>query len=75
MLISVEHPGPAETANSLTRSQRDALRVIALFRRLRKAVKGWVVGNKRLSQKLVERLEMMDLVEERFVGGHAPLPA
>ncbi len=34
---SLGHPGPAETAKSLIRSQRDALRAIAFFRRQRKA--------------------------------------
>jgi len=31
------------------------------------------MGNKRTSEKLVERLETMDLVEESFVGGHPKL--
>lgn len=52
MLPSLEHPDPAETAKGVTRSQRDALRAIAFFRRQRKAGKGWLVGNKRLSEKL-----------------------
>lgn len=69
MMPSREHPGPAETAKSLTRSQREALRAIAFFRRQHKAGKGWLVGDKRLSEKLVERLEMMELVEESFIGG------
>lgn len=73
MLPSLDHPGPAETAKSLTRSQRDALRAIALFRRQRKAGKGWLVGDKRLSEKLVERLEMMELVEKSFIGGQPTL--
>ncbi|WCK05719.1 hypothetical protein [Agrobacterium tumefaciens] len=70
---SLDHPGPAEMAKSLTRSQRDALRAIAFFRRQRKAAKGWLVGDKRLSEKMIERLEMMELVEESFIGGQLTL--
>lgn len=68
MLPSLEQPGPAETAKSLTRGQRDALRAITFFRRQRKVGRGWLVGDKWLSEKLVERLEMMELVEESFIG-------
>lgn len=70
---SLGHTGPAEAAKSLTRTQRDALRAIAFFRRQRKAGRGWLVGDKRLSEKLVERLEMMELVEESFIGGQPTL--
>ena len=73
MLASADHPDAAETAKNLTRAQRDALRVIAFFRRQRKAGKGWLIGNKRVSEKLVERLEMMELVEESFIGGEPRL--
>lgn len=73
MLPSLEHPGPAGTAKSLTRSQRDALRAIAFFRRKRKTGRGWLVGDKLVSEKLVERLEMMELVEESVIGGQPTL--
>jgi len=73
ILPSVDHPGPAETIKRLTRRQRDALRAIAFFRRQRKAGKGWLVGDKRLSEKMIERLEIMELVEESVIGGQPTL--
>jgi len=73
MLPSLEHPGPAETARILTRNQRDTLRAIAFFRRQRKAGSGWLVSDKRLSEKMIERLEVMELVEESFIGGRPTL--
>lgn len=73
VLSSPTRAGPAETAKILTPAQRNALRAIGFFRRRRKAGKGWVVGDKRLSEKLVERLEMMELVEESYIGGQPTL--
>lgn len=35
--------------------------------------KVWLVVDKRLSEKLVERLEKMELVEESFIGGQPTL--
>lgn len=35
--------------------------------------RGWLVGDKRLSEKLVERLEKMELVEESFIRGEPVL--
>ncbi|MDP9773253.1 UNVERIFIED_ORG: hypothetical protein QE434_002062 [Rhizobium sp. SORGH_AS 755] len=58
---------PGETLRNLTRTQEEALRAIAFFRRQRKVGRGWLVGDKRLSEKLVERLEKMELVEESFI--------
>jgi hypothetical protein len=53
--------------------QRDALRAIAFFRRQRKVGKGWLVGDRRLSDKLIGRLEQMELIEESFSGGEPRL--
>ncbi|WP_112811705.1 hypothetical protein [Ensifer sp.] len=64
-----ERPSAVETAKMLTHTQQDALRAIAFFRRQRKLGKGWLVGDKRLSEKMVSRLEQLDLVEEHFVRG------
>lgn len=69
MLPSSQTPSIVDTAKMLTQNQQDALRAIAFFRRQRKVGKGWLVGDKRLSQKIVYRLEQLDLVEESFVGG------
>jgi hypothetical protein len=73
MLNPADHPDAAATAKSLTRTQRDALRAIAFFRRQRRAGKAWLIGDKRISEKLVERLETMELVEESFIGGQPRL--
>ncbi|NVD43023.1 hypothetical protein HT585_29585 [Ensifer sp. HO-A22] len=73
MLPSPKHPSAVDTSKSLTRSQQDALRAIAFFRRQRKLGTGWLVGDKRLSEKLVGRLEQLDLVEESVVRGEPSL--
>ncbi|OOG61812.1 hypothetical protein BLJAPNOD_05346 [Ensifer sp. M14] len=69
MLPTTKHPNAVDTAKRLTRGQQDALRAIAFFRRQRKLGTGWLVGDKRLSEKVVGRLEQLDLVEESFVRG------
>ncbi len=55
------------------RAQQDALRAIAFFRRQKKVGKGWLVGDRRLSEKIIERLEQLELVEESFVRGEPVL--
>ena len=73
MLAAESHSDAVDTIKSLTRAQREALSAIAYFRRQRKAGRGWLVGDKRLSEKVVERLEKMELVEESFLGGEPRL--
>lgn len=73
MQNTVDYPAAGETLRSLTRTQEEALRAIAFFRRQRKVGRGWLVGDKRLSEKLVERLEKMELVEESFIRGEPVL--
>jgi hypothetical protein len=73
MVPSLDHRGAVDTARSLTRTQQEALRAIAFFRRQKKVGKGWLVGDRRFSEKLVERLERLELVEESFVGGEPML--
>lgn len=70
---TADHPTAVEAIGSLTRTQEEALRAIAFFRRQRKVGRGWLVGDKRLSEKLVERLEKMELVEENFIRGEPVL--
>ncbi|MRH97991.1 hypothetical protein [Agrobacterium tumefaciens] len=70
---TADHPAAVEAICSLTRTQEEALRAIAFFRRQRKVGRGWLVGDKRLSEKLVERLEKMELVEESFIRGEPVL--
>ncbi len=73
MLAAEDHPHPTDIVKSLTRAQREALTAISFFRRQRKAARVWLVGDKRLSEKIVERLEKMQLVEENFLGGEPRL--
>ncbi|MDX0766719.1 hypothetical protein BMJ32_12095 [Sinorhizobium medicae] len=70
---TADRPAAAGTLRSLTRTQQEALRAISFFRRHRKVGSGWLVGDKRLSEKLVERLEKMELVEESFIRGEPVL--
>jgi predicted nicotinamide N-methyase len=73
MLQPNEHPDTIEVGKSLTHTQQEALRVIAFFRRQRKVGRGWLVGDKHLSEKLVARLEQLDLVEQSAVNGRPVL--
>ncbi|MGV1832861.1 hypothetical protein [Agrobacterium vitis] len=73
MVPSPDHSGAVDTARSLTRAQQEALRAIAFFRRQKKVGKGWLVGDRRLSEKIVEQLEQLELVEESFVRGEPVL--
>jgi hypothetical protein len=73
MVAFKDHRPAVDTARSLTRAQQDALRAIAFFRRQKKVGKGWLVGDKRLSERIVERLEQLELVEESFVRGEPVL--
>jgi hypothetical protein len=73
MVASPDRRGVVDTAKSLTRTQQDALRAIAFFRRQKKVGKGWLVGDRRLSEKIVERLEQLELIEESFVRGEPVL--
>jgi hypothetical protein len=70
---TADHPAAVEAIGILTPTQEEALRAIAFFRRQRKVGRGWLVGDKRLSEKLVERLEKMELVEESFIRGEPVL--
>ena len=70
---TADHPAAVAALRSLTRPQEEALRAIAFFRRQRKVGRGRLVGDKRLSEKLVERLEKMELVEESFIRGEPVL--
>jgi hypothetical protein len=58
---------------TLTRTQQDALKAIAFYRRRKKAGSRWLIGDKRLSEKLISGLERLDLVDESLVHGEATL--
>jgi hypothetical protein len=57
----------------LTRTQQDAVKAIAFYRRQRKGGRIWLVGDKRISVKLVSDLERLDLVGEGRVRGESVL--
>ncbi len=58
---------------TLTQAQQEALSAIVFFRRQRKVTRGWVIGDKRLSEKLVRSLLQMDLVVENVIDGRPVL--
>lgn len=64
---------PLDLPKKLTHAQREALCAIGFFRRQRKVTRGWVVGDKRLSEKLVRSLEQMNLVAENLLDGRPVL--
>lgn len=57
----------------LKHAQQEALSAIGFFRRQRKMTRGWVIGDKRLSEKLVRSLEQMNLVAEKILDGRPVL--
>jgi hypothetical protein len=57
----------------LTRTQQAAVKAIAFYRRQRKGGRDWLVGDKRISVKLVSDLERLDLVDEGRVRGESVL--
>lgn len=69
MLQTKDRSDAMDIARSLTRAQQDALRAIGFFRRQRKAGRGWRVGDRYLSDRIVGRLEQLDLVEASAVNG------
>lgn len=73
-LVAPPHDGSAlDLPKTLTRAQQEALSAIGFFRRQRKVARGWVVGDKRLSEKLVRSLEQMNLVAENILDGRPVL--
>lgn len=73
LLDTHDQPVTVDAVKGVSRTQREALAAIAFFRRQRKVGRGWLVGDKRVSEKLVERLEQMQLVEESFLSGEPRL--
>jgi len=68
-MLPIHHDNAEDTARNLTRSQQNALRAIAFFRHQKKVGSGWLVGDQRLSNRIVGRLEQLDLVEENVLRG------
>ncbi len=58
---------------TLTRGQQDALKAIAFFRSQRKTGSRWLVGDKRISLKIVSDLEKLDLVDEATIRSQSVL--
>ena len=69
VFLQADHLGVVDTAKDLTRTRQDALKAIAFYHRQKEISGSWLVGNKRLSEKIVDRLERLYLVEESFLRG------
>ena len=68
--VALPHDARAlDLPKTLTRAQQEALSAIVFFRRQRKVTRGWVIGDKYLSEKLVRGLLQMDLVVEHVLDG------
>lgn len=63
-----ENPAVLAPRQILTRAQQHAIKVIAFYRRQRKIGNRWIVGDKKISEKLVSDLKRMELVRERLLG-------
>ena len=62
-----------EPRKQLTRSQQDAVKAIAFFRRQKKTNGRWLVGDKQISGQVILDLERLDLVDEKLVQGQSLL--
>ena len=62
-----------EPRKQLTRSQQDAVKAIAFFRRQKKANGRWLVGDKQISGRVILDLERLELVDEKLVQGQSLL--
>lgn len=58
---------------TLTRAQQDAAEAIGYYRRQVRAGNGWLVGEKRISQKLVSDLKRLDVIDEDVIEGRSIL--
>jgi hypothetical protein len=65
--MSSEHKEKAGIA--LTRTQRDAVTAIRHFRRQRKVGSTWLVGDRRLSRRVISDLERLRLIREESAAG------
>jgi hypothetical protein len=69
--MTVENGRAVEAA--LTKTQRDAVTAIRRFRHQRKVGSTWLVGDRRLSRRVISDLEKMRLVREVTAGGNPVL--
>ncbi len=72
--VALPHDARAlDLPKTLTQAQQEALSAIVFFRRQRKVTRGWVIGDKCLSEKLVRGLLQMDLIVENVIDGRPVL--
>jgi hypothetical protein len=64
-----ENPAVHAPHQILTRPQQHAINIIAFYRRQRRVGNQWLVGDKKISDKLVSDLKRMELVREQLLGG------
>jgi len=62
-----------EASATLTKAQREAVSAIRQFRVQRKLGSAWLVGNRRLSPRVVSDLERLRLVREETLSGRPVL--
>ena len=74
MMVSISQNNVVlEPRKQLTRSQQDAVKAIAFFRRQKKTNGRWLVGDKQISGQVILDLERLDLVDEKLVQGQSLL--
>jgi len=60
-------------ATSITKTSLDVLAAIARFRHQKRLGRVWLIGDRRVATKTIERLEQQDLVREVAFGGNPAL--
>jgi hypothetical protein len=73
MISLSENPSVLAPRKALTRTQQNALKAIAFYRRQRKSGRRWFVGEKKFSMPLISALEHMDLIRAKRIGGEEHL--
>ena len=67
-----DHTSHVNSAD-LTRSQREAVSAIRHFRKQRKVGSAWIVGDRRLSRRVISDLERLRVVREESISGRPVL--
>lgn len=60
-------------ATSITKTSLDVLAAIASFRHQKRLGRVWLIGDRRVATKTIERMERQDLVREVAFGGNPAL--
>lgn len=60
-------------ATSITKTSLNVLTAIARFRHQKRLGRVWLIGDRRVATKTIERLEQQDLIREVAFGGSPAL--